>query len=143
MNRLELIIDALSELMYSNSTAVAANKYLAAINAANELKALKPVAYIDKKGLVFNNATHPQLYTPLYALEAELAKPEQGHISNSDLYSISGRLALELECLLLDTKDISIVSKWWDSAHEALDQWRKFHSRTCAALYIKLEQDNE
>lgn len=30
------------------------------------------------------------------------------------------RLALELECLLLDTKDNAIVSKWWGSAFEAL-----------------------
>jgi hypothetical protein len=34
-----------------------------------ELKALKPVGYIDKKGLVFNDTTHPHLHTPLYALE--------------------------------------------------------------------------
>jgi hypothetical protein len=34
------------------------------------------------------------------------------------------RLALELECLLLDCKDTAAVSKWWDSAHEALDQYR-------------------
>ena len=69
-----------------------------------------------------------------YALREELAQPEQEPVANSDLYSISGRLALELECLLLDTKDISIVSKWWDSAHEALDQWRKFHLRACTEL---------
>jgi hypothetical protein len=30
------------------------------------------------------------------------------------------RLALELECLLLDTEDTAVVSKWWDSANEAL-----------------------
>lgn len=63
-----------------------------------------------------------------------IAQPEQEPVTNSDLYSTAGRLALELECLLLDTKDISIVSKWWDSAHEALDQWRKFHLRACIAL---------
>ena len=34
-----------------------------------ELKALKPVAYMDKKGLLFNDTTHPQLNTPLYALD--------------------------------------------------------------------------
>ena len=69
-----------------------------------------------------------------YALREELAKPEQDPVTNSDLYSTAGRLALELECLLLDTKDISIASKWWDSAHEALDQWRKFHLRACTEL---------
>lgn len=34
------------------------------------------------------------------------------------------RLALELECLLLDTKDTAAVSKWWDSAQDALQDWR-------------------
>ena len=33
------------------------------------------------------------------------------------------RLALELECLLMDTKDNAVVSKWWDSAHEAMDEY--------------------
>lgn len=76
-------------------------------------------------------------------LEAELAKPEQEPVTNSVLYSTAGRLALELECLLLDTKDISIVSKWWDSAHEALDQWHKLHLRACAALDKKAENARE
>ena len=67
-------------------------------------------------------------------LAKALAQPEQEPVTNSDLYSTAGRLALELECLLLDTKDISIASKWWDSAHEALDQWRKFHFRFCNTL---------
>jgi hypothetical protein len=43
-----------------------------------------------------------------------------------DLASLGGRLALELECLLLDSSDIASVSKWWGSAHEALDAWRKY-----------------
>lgn len=42
-----------------------------------------------------------------------------------DLQSKGHRLALELECLLMDTKDTAIQSKWWDSAHEALEEWRK------------------
>ena len=42
-----------------------------------------------------------------------------------DMQSKGHRLALELECLLLDTKDTAIQSKWWDSAHEALEEWRK------------------
>ena len=41
------------------------------------------------------------------------------------LQSKGHRLALELECLLMDTKDTAIQSKWWDSAHEALEEWRK------------------
>ena len=35
------------------------------------------------------------------------------------------RLALELECLLMDTKDNAIVSKWWDSAFEAIEEYNK------------------
>ena len=45
-------------------------------------------------------------------------------VFDADIYSVAGRLALELECLLIDTKDLSVVSKWWDSAYDALEQWR-------------------
>lgn len=40
------------------------------------------------------------------------------------------RLAMELECLLLDCKDTAAVSKWWDSAHDALDEFRKVIEET-------------
>ena len=36
----------------------------------------------------------------------------------------AARLAMELECLLLDTKDTAAVSRWWKSANEALDLHR-------------------
>ena len=39
--------------------------------AADSLAALKPIGYIDKNGMLFNDTTHPQLHTPLYALEAD------------------------------------------------------------------------
>lgn len=42
----------------------------------------------------------------------------------NDVEAVAHRLALELECLLLDTKDLSVQSRWWDSAHVALEQWR-------------------
>ena len=35
------------------------------------------------------------------------------------------RLALELECLIMDTKDNATVSKWWDSAFEAIEEYNK------------------
>ena len=35
------------------------------------------------------------------------------------------RLALELECLIMDTKDNAIVSKWWDSGMEALSEYQE------------------
>jgi hypothetical protein len=34
------------------------------------------------------------------------------------------RLALELECLLTSTKDTAAQSRWWESAHEALEQYQ-------------------
>jgi len=34
------------------------------------------------------------------------------------------RLALELECLIIDTKDNAVVSKWWDSAFEAIEGYQ-------------------
>ena len=43
----------------------------------------------------------------------------------TDADSDSARLALELECLLMDTKDLSVVSKWWASANEALELHRQ------------------
>jgi hypothetical protein len=42
-----------------------------------ELQALKPVGYMDSKGILFNKTTHPQLNTPLYALGEPLAQSEQ------------------------------------------------------------------
>jgi len=46
--------------------------------------------------------------------------------SMRNIFPSAHRLALELECLLLDTKDMAIVTKWWESANESLDQWREF-----------------
>ena len=45
------------------------------------------------------------------------------------------RLALELECLLLDCKDMAAVSKWWDSAHEALE----LHQQVCNLTHIEMK----
>jgi len=42
-----------------------------------------------------------------------------------DFFSPGARLALELECLLMDTRNDAAQSRWWDSAHEALEQWRQ------------------
>lgn len=43
----------------------------------------------------------------------------------STAWAQAHRLALELECLIMDTKDNATVSKWWDSAHEAMDEYHK------------------
>jgi len=34
-----------------------------------ELRELKPVAYMDSRGVLFNDTTHPHLHTALYALD--------------------------------------------------------------------------
>ena len=50
--------------------------------------------------------------------------------SKETLESSGHRLALELECLLLDCKDNVVVSRWMDSACEALDAWQKLFPYT-------------
>ena len=65
MNKIDLIIDALS--VAQNSVWSKLNEE--ALAAARELQALKPVGYMDSRGVLFNKTTHPQLNTPLYALE--------------------------------------------------------------------------
>ena len=69
MNKIDLIIDALS--VAQNSVWSKLNEE--ALAAARELQALKPVAYMDSRGILFNNTTHPHLHTALYALDGEQA----------------------------------------------------------------------
>jgi len=45
--------------------------------------------------------------------------------SKETLEAAGHRLALELECLLLDTKDLPTVSRWWASGMDALEEWQK------------------
>lgn len=60
--------------------------------------------------------------------EIEMLREKVDYLADGmrDVFPAAHRLALELECLLLDTKDTAAISKWWDSAHEALEQWREF-----------------
>lgn len=44
----------------------------------------------------------------------------------ADAFPQAHRLALELECLLLSCSDTVATAKWWESAHEALEEWRLF-----------------
>lgn len=88
MKKIDLIIDALDRVInacklynrqdiqdggtvYLEEELEASIKALAA---ARELKALKPVGYMDSKGALFNKTTHPHLNTPLYALDFEVTK---------------------------------------------------------------------
>lgn len=45
------------------------------------------------------------------------------------------RLALELECLLLSC-DLPAASKWWDSAHEAME----LHRQLISSIYKDAEE---
>lgn len=59
----------------------------------------------------------PRIYTACGLLEQQAAQLET-------LWSTNHRLALELECLLLSTKDTAALSAWWASAHDALELHR-------------------
>ena len=67
MSRLDLIIDALEG--YFDDRPLGLDKMHKALAAVRELRAMKPVGYMDSKGVLFNNTTHPHLNTPLYALD--------------------------------------------------------------------------
>ena len=71
MNKIDLIIDALenSEPTGTGWVHVHEQKHQAALAAARELQALKPVGYMDSRGVLFNKTTHPHLNTALYALD--------------------------------------------------------------------------
>jgi hypothetical protein len=45
-------------------------------------------------------------------------------LKDRQVASHAKRLALELECLLTSTRDTAAQARWWESAHEALDQYR-------------------
>ena len=74
MKQIDLIIDALEELMHSNSTDIAAEKFNKALTAARKLRELKPVAFIENhkagQNLSWSQDDLPYAKaTPLYALE--------------------------------------------------------------------------
>lgn len=56
--------------------------------------------------------------------------PKYAVVGIGDLFDCpqAHRLAMELECLIMACSDTAATAKWWDSAHEALEQWRLFCS---------------
>ena len=72
-------------------------------------------AAVWKAGAEKLQADNDQLRSELTTIKAE----------NETAWAQAHRLALELECLLLDTKDNAIVSKWWDSGMEALNEYQE------------------
>ena len=65
--------------------------------------------------------------TVTYQVDAEIEHNNAPAVPQgwTDADSDAARLALELECLLMDTKDLSVVSKWWGSANDALELHRQ------------------
>ena len=74
-----------------------------------------PCLIPDDSGFAVKFEDYCKLETELAALKAE----------NETAWAQAHRLALELECLLLDTNDNATVSKWWDSGMEALNEYQQ------------------
>lgn len=55
-----------------------------------------------------------------------------------NVFPAAHRLALELECLLLSCTDTAATAKWWESANEALEQWREFCREDTKTLNVEL-----
>ena len=77
---------------------------------------------------MYQATPHEQLIEDL--LDSTIPKTEREHaaareiMKNLDRIAAGHRLALELECLLLDTQDLTTVSRWWDTGMDALEKWR-------------------
>ena len=71
----------------------------------------------EKEGLLRELKNEQRL-----SLRTQVAELEQ---QRDTAWAQAHRLALELECLLLDTKDNAVVSKWWDSGMEALSEYQE------------------
>jgi hypothetical protein len=73
MNKIDLIIDALElAIKETQHPSLCIDKFDEALAAARELKALKPVAYLNISGYFYikvPQSADPSYYTPLYALD--------------------------------------------------------------------------
>ena len=69
MNKIDLIIENIEYAKLVTEQAHKDELLDEALAAARELKELKPVGYMDSKGVLFNKTTHPHLHTALYALD--------------------------------------------------------------------------
>lgn len=96
---------------------------------------LAPAAPQTESRLEVLEREHTEFYEKWHD---ERRKREAMDVAMRDVFPVAHRLALELECLLLDTKDMAAVSKWWDSAHEALEQWREFCREDTERPNVKL-----
>lgn len=74
----------------------------------------------ERRCEVCGYAEHHREHTGCLRKQVSALKTE-----NETAWAQAHRLALELECLLLDTKDNAIVSKWWDSGMAALNEYQQ------------------
>ena len=82
----------------------------------------KPGKIIDGSIAFMESA---EIGTKLFAAPTPPVSEDRKDAPQEDYFADACRLALELECLLLDCKDTAVTAKWWDSAHEALEQHRE------------------
>lgn len=77
-------------------------------------------------GAVWDDTDYEDMARAMLAAQLSHPNPENTAESSADaeIASHAKRLALELECLLLSCGDTAAVTKWWDSAHEALEKYR-------------------
>ena len=91
--------------------------------------------YIDRinESIEFAANSYSDLIDALAALKTE----------NETAWAQAHRLALELECLLPDTKDNAIVSKWWDSGMAALDEYQQLKpgAKEEAEAWVKMRKE--
>ena len=94
------------------------------------LLAMRSLATQAKDSAVTTLGNMEALVQHYVALQTENVKlrAQCGYMTEGmrDVFPVAHRLALELECLLLSCADTAATAKWWDSAHEALEQWREF-----------------
>ncbi len=93
------------------------------------LEAFHAIAQLDGQRIAELEAERDNAWTELREIRAAIsANPEESTLDEvvklrqqlDTAWAQAHRLALELECLIMDTKDNAIVSKWWDSAFAAL-----------------------
>lgn len=101
------------------SDSLSAGDYLYAAPPMPKIKQ-EPVAYMVPSGtcVTAEDVGYTPNWTDYYTIPL-YTEPQE------DYFADACRLAMELECLLLDCKDTAVTAKWWDSANEALDQHRE------------------
>lgn len=67
-------------------------------------------------------------------LEYILSKDEWDYFRKCErdgvaMSAIAHRLAIELECLVMDTKDLSVQSKWWATSMSTLSDWHEMWNK--------------